>query len=229
MDLNNPKPFEQPDAGTFAATLIDIVELPGIQTRFGKKDRVRFVWVLGRLDNQPLTDSEGKPFRVVKSMNATMGEKGDLFKLLVQILNGPPPVMNKVEQLEQLVLGRSNMAYLAKAADPTNPQKIYTNIVGLAPLPPGVNPPQAPAGYIRDKFRPKQTAGPQPGQTTATYSTPPYVPPAPAAAPAPYVPPAAPAPNPAYPNYGYPTPAAPAPAQPGQPANVPGQPGRTMF
>jgi hypothetical protein len=45
--------------------------------------------------------------------------------------------------------------------------------VRILPLNPGQNPVAAPQGFQRSKFRTKQTAGPNPGQTTPTYAQPP--------------------------------------------------------
>jgi len=48
-------PCEQPDAGKFLGTIIDVVDLPNYPTKFGPKNRVRIVWVLGKTDNTPPT------------------------------------------------------------------------------------------------------------------------------------------------------------------------------
>jgi hypothetical protein len=59
---------------------------------------------------------------------------------------------------------------LTQEPDTKSPGQFVTFVAGISPLPQGVVPPQAPAGFVRAKFQTKQTAGPNPGQSTQTYS-----------------------------------------------------------
>lgn len=167
MELSNQKPFEQPDAGMFLGTIVDVVDLPNQQTSFGPKNKVRIVWVLGKTDNTPALDSEKKPFRVIGTYNASISEKSKLFELIKQILGTAPPLITTSEQLSQLLIGRANQLFLVKTQDANVPTKFYVNVAGVAPLTPGQVAPVAPQGFVRSKDKPAQVPG-QPVQRTAT-------------------------------------------------------------
>lgn len=203
MEITNQKPFEQPNAGMFLGTIIDVIDLPNVQTAFGPKNKVRLVWVLGQVNNQPALDSEGKPYRIIDQFNASISPKAKLYERIQQVLNAPPPLITTSEQLSELLINRSGQLYLVNTPNPTNPQKPYINIAGVMPLAPGQVAPQAPAGFVRAKDKAQQAA--QQAQRPA------YAAPAPAYAPAP---------APAY-SGAYQPPQPPPAQQPGQPAAVP--------
>lgn len=184
MELAKGKKFERADAGMFLGTVIDLVEMEKVPTRFGEKNRVRIHWVLSRLDGTPVLDSQGAPMTVVGTYNATTGKGAELVKRVSQILNGPFPLItgkDGTEQLAQILIGRSNVLLLVKSENPQDPEDPYTNIDGIAPLPEGARPPAIPANYVRFKNRPKTQAGPY-GVPVQTYAQPPAAAPAPAAA-----------------------------------------------
>jgi len=172
MELSQGKKFEKPDAGMFLGTIIDVVEMPNIQTQYGLKNKVRIHWVLGRLDGTPVLDSENKPMTVVGIYNASISEKAELTKRIKQILGGQFPLVTNTEQLAQIIIGRSNILSLVKSENPKNPADPYTNVESIVPLAPGMVAPAIPTGFVRAKDRPKEQAGPQ-GQTVQTYSQPP--------------------------------------------------------
>ena len=185
MELTQGKKFEKPDAGMFLGTLIDLVEMPNVQTQYGVKNKVRLHWVLAQLNGSLVLDKEGKPMEVVGIYNASVSEKSELTKRVKQILNGPFPLItgaDGTEQLAQLLIGRSNVLLLAKVDNPKDPNDPYTNVEGIAPVMPGSTPPAIPTGYIRHKNRPKTQAGPQ-GQPVQTFAQPPAQAAAPAVAP----------------------------------------------
>jgi len=172
MELSQGKKFEKPDAGMFLGTIIDVVEMPNIQTQYGLKNKVRIHWVLGRLDGTPVLDSENKPMTVVGIYNASISEKAELTKRIKQILGGQFPLVTNTEQLAQIIIGRSNILSLVKSENPKNPADPYTNVESIVPLAPGMLAPAIPAGFVRAKDRPKEQAGPQ-GQPVQTYAQPP--------------------------------------------------------
>jgi hypothetical protein len=152
MIVDKGKTFEQPDAGMFLGTIIDVVDLGEVTSKFdgSVNHKLRIVWVLDK------NDSTGKPFGVIATYNAHMAVKGNLYKATSQILNVPaPPVPFDTENL----IGRSNQLFLVKNTAPDG--NVYTNVGGIAPLQPGQTGPQAPKGFVRAKDRPK-TAGPNP-------------------------------------------------------------------
>ena len=173
MELAKPKSFEKPDAGVFNGTIIDVVDMPNVQTAFGLKNKIRVLWILGKIDGTPALTKDGKESLTVAGFyNAVLADNSNLTKTLRQILNGQPPLMTTTEQIAQLLIGRSNQLFLVKGDNVKNPADPFTNVAGIAPLPAGAIAPAIPAGYVRVKDQVKTVAGPQAGQTTQTYSQP---------------------------------------------------------
>lgn len=171
MELSQGKKFEKPAPGMYLATLIDLVDMPNVQTAYGLKNRVRLHWVLAQLNGQLYVGKDGTPVEAVAMYNANMGAKAELPKRLTQILGQAPPVITSTEQLEQLVIGRSNILVLIQSDNAKNPNDPYVNVDGIGPIQPGMIPPPIPAGYIRAKNRPKTQTGPN-GLPVATYASP---------------------------------------------------------
>jgi hypothetical protein len=148
MIVDKGKTFEQPDAGMFLGTIIDVVDLGEVTSKFdgSVNHKLRIVWVLDK------NDSTGKPFGVIATYNSHMAVKGNLYKAVSQILNVPaPPVPFDTE----ILIGRSNQLFLVKNTAPDG--NVYTNVGGIAPLQPGQAGPKAPKGFIRAQDRPKTT------------------------------------------------------------------------
>lgn len=146
MLIEAGKKYEQPDAGMFIGTIIDVVDLGIVQTTYGPKHKIRIVWVLDK------NDSEGKPFGVISTYNAKMDERSSLYKDVAKIFDTPaPPVPFDSENL----LGRTNRLYLKKTTNAVT-GKVYTNVGDILPLALGQSGPQAPQGFIRVKDKPKQ-------------------------------------------------------------------------
>ena len=176
MNLGQNKVFERPAGGPYVGTIIDVVDMPQQPTKFGPKDKVRVLWVLAHTNGAPYLDKEGKPFTVAGFYNATVSDNSNLTKALRQIINGMLPTLNTTTDIENLIMNRSNSLFLTQEPDTKNPGQFVTFVAGISPLPPGVAPPQAPAGFVRAKFQTKQTAGPAAGQTSQTYAQPPAQP-----------------------------------------------------
>jgi hypothetical protein len=176
MNISQGKVFEKPVGGSYVGTIIDVVDMPQQTSTFNGKtelvDKVRILWVLALINGTPYLDKEGNSFTVAAFPNAKQAPKAKLTKLLTQILNAAPPLISNSEDLSRLLLGRSNQLFLVQEPDLRNPGQFFTNIAGIAPLPAGVVPPQAPAGFVRFKDKTKTQAGPQ-GQPVQTYAQPP--------------------------------------------------------
>lgn len=170
MNLGQNKVFERPVGGAYIGTIIDVVDMPQQPTAFGPKDKIRILWVLAQSNGAPYLDKEGKPFTQAGFYNATVSDNSNLTKALRQILNAQPPVLNTTDDIARLLLGRSNSLFLVQEPDKKKAGEFVTFVAGISPLPAGVVPPQAPAGFVRAKDQTKQTAGPQPGQTSQTYA-----------------------------------------------------------
>lgn len=166
------KAFEQPDAGLFAGTIIDVVELGVVKSTYNgvesENEKVQVIWVLDK------NDSQGRPFRVQSMYNANInmnpksGKKSRLYELIEQVFQVAPTLEFDSEAL----VGRANNLFLVKETNPTT-GKTYTNVKGLAPLSAGQVAPKAPADFVRFKNRPKtQTATGQPVQSGQTQAAP---------------------------------------------------------
>jgi len=171
MEFSKPKSFEKPkEGGPVVGTIVDVVDMPNVQTQYGLKNKVRIMWVIGTLQGQPILDTEGKPMTVAEFYTAILAENSNLSKALIQILNAQPPLMNSTEQMAQLLIGRSSNLFLTKTPNPKkldaqgNPD-YYINIAGHSPLTPGQVAPSG-QGYVREINRPKTVGGQQ------TYATP---------------------------------------------------------
>ena len=171
MEVLQGKKFEKPAPGMYLATAVDLVEMPNVQTAYGLKNKVRIHWVLAQLNGQLYIGKDGSQVEAVGIWTANMGGKAELPKRLTQILGQAPPLITSTEQLEQLVIGRSNILVLVQNPNPKDPNDPYINVDGIGPLQAGMTAPPIPVNYVRHKNRPKTQAGPQ-GTTVATYATP---------------------------------------------------------
>ena len=180
MEIGQGKKFERPQPGNYTGTVIDIIPMPNVSSTFNGVttlvNKVRIVWVLGpAYPGQKVLTTEGKPFEQMGTYPAklvnTGTKKSKLYELLEQMLQQAPPLVRNDEELEALMLGRSNQLFLVAAANPKDPNDPYINVAGVTPLAPGQTAPQAPAGFVRFKNRPKTVAGPQ-GQPVQTYAAP---------------------------------------------------------
>lgn len=179
MEISQGKKFEKPQPGNYVGTVIDIIPMPDQKSVYNGvesiQNKVRIVWVLGpAYPGQNVLTKEGKPFEVVAFPNAkltTKPKKSKLFEILEQMLGQAPPLVKNDEELETLMLGRSNQLFLVSAPNPSDPNDPFINVAGLMPLAPGQAAPVAPQGFVRFKNRPKTQAG-QNGQPVPTYATP---------------------------------------------------------
>jgi hypothetical protein len=176
MDIGQGKVFEKPAGGSYLGTIIDVVDMPNQTVTYNGQtkvvNKVRILWVLAHINGAPYLDKDGQPMTVAAFPTATQANNSRLTKLLTQILNATPPLITKSEDLAALLIGRSNQLFLTQEPDNRNPGQFFTNVGGVAPLPPGVAGPQTPAGFVRHKDKPKTQAGPQ-GRPVQTYAQPP--------------------------------------------------------
>jgi len=170
MEVLQGKKFEKPAPGMYLATAVDLVEMPNVQTAYGIKNKVRVHWVLAHLSGQLYIGKDGSPVEAVGIWAANMGGKAELPKRLTQILGQAPPLVTSTEQLEQLVIGRSNILVLVQNPNPKDPNDPYINVDGIGPIQAGMTAPPIPANYVRFKNRPKTQTGPQ-GTPVQTYAT----------------------------------------------------------
>lgn len=168
MELSKGKKFEKAPGGLYFGTIVDVVDMPNMQTQFGPKNKVRILWLLNNTNGTPAmgkaVDDAGQPkapeqLTVAFIKNASLHEKSELFKMITMILNAAPPVMNSTEQLAQLLIGRSNQLFLTQTPDPKTAGEFFTNVSGVSPLAAGQVAPAIPTGYVRAKDKPAKTYG----------------------------------------------------------------------
>jgi hypothetical protein len=166
MQIPAAKVYEKPEAGPHYAVLIDVVDLGIITATFNGQPKsypaLRFIWSLATVGK------DGKPLQVwSKKINASSWhEKGNLYQTVKQILGVPPQPTLDPESL----IGQVRQVFVSREKSPDG-LKDYANIIGIVPAPAGFNLP-IPADYVRVKYRPQQTAGPN-GQPVQTYQAPP--------------------------------------------------------
>jgi hypothetical protein len=174
MEISHGKKFYNAAGGPYIGTIIDMVDMPNVTKVYNGVakvvNQIRVVWVLAQLNGAPYLDPEGQPFTVTGFYTASQAENSSLTKILTQILNAAPPMLSSTEQLEQLLIGRSNSLYLTQTPNAKKAGEFFTNVAAVSPLPPNVAPPAAPVGFVRFKNRPKTQAGPNPGQQTQTFA-----------------------------------------------------------
>lgn len=169
---DNKKEFEKPDSGQFIGVIADVVDVGIKKGKFGDKNKVRIIWILGKADGSGYAvDSEGNPFRVMREVNSSINEKSDLFKIVRDVLGAAPPAgPYDVEQ----ILGRSNLLFVVREKNQAGTDE-FANVKGILPLPKGVAPLQVPANFTRRKDRketgyvsstPAQAAQPAPAPFT---------------------------------------------------------------
>jgi len=138
------------ETAVFNGTVMDVVDLPNVKTKYDVKPQIRVVWVLGTPDGSGkyALDSEGNPFRVMRQVNASIDEKSKLYELAKWVLRTRPPVPFDSE----ILMGRSNMLFIEKGPD-SKTGKIYANVKFITFLPRGHVPPPIPRGFVRAKER----------------------------------------------------------------------------
>jgi hypothetical protein len=162
------KEYEKPESGLFHGVLADIVDLGEVTTTYNgqvkKYPAVRFIWILN------VNGKDGKPLSVSKRYNvANFHEKSNIYKDLKMILGTAPEQTRDIDTY----IGLTRKLWINREKSPDG-SKDFANIAGFLPVDPGVMV-SIPADFIRTKFRPQQTAGPQ-GQPVQTYAQPPAQP-----------------------------------------------------
>jgi len=88
------KQYEIADEGTHDATLAEIRELGKVETGFGTKEKLLFIW---ELEDQ--FDSKGEPIRIFQRFNKSIHPKAALYKAVRSITGEDPGDEFDLEQL----------------------------------------------------------------------------------------------------------------------------------
>ncbi len=157
---NEPmKPFPKPSEGTHQCVLVDVIDLGYRNKEYmgekkGFKQYAALVWQLD--EENPET---GKPFEVAQDYVVSMFELAKLRKLLEQ-WRGKTFSEEEAEQgvpLDKLY-GVNGLMQIEHVQSKSHPNRTYTNIVSITPLPRQMEKMQ-PAGYRRDEERWKSRKG----------------------------------------------------------------------
>ena len=162
---NNQKEFEKPPTGTYVGTIADVVDLGAVTDTYGTKFKLRVVWMLNK------NDSEGKPFQVIRQLNATMGSKAgkesNLYTLVRKVLGtATAPIPYDTDDL----VGRSNLLFIEK--ETATDGRVFSNIRSIMPLEPGQVPVKIPATFVRAQNKTAQPQTPAQPATRAQAPTP---------------------------------------------------------
>lgn len=139
MILEKGGNYENPKSGAFIGIIADVVELYNVQGKFGPRNKVRIIWIL---DGK---DSQGKPYRVMEQVNASMNEKARLYEIVKGVFGAPPSVKFDTESL----MGRANQLFIV--VEKGEDGKEYAHVKGILPLPTGAVVPAIPADFKRSK------------------------------------------------------------------------------
>lgn len=83
VNINSGTDYEPVSEGVHSAVLADIIDLGKVQTAFGEKDKVRFVWLTDE------ADENGRTKRISKSYTKSLHEKANLRKDVEKIIGKP--------------------------------------------------------------------------------------------------------------------------------------------
>lgn len=120
ISINSGADFEPVSEGVHQAVLADIVDLGPVQTAFGIKDKVQFVWLSDEADETGRTKYLFK--RYTKSLHEKASLRKDLKAILGKDIDG---ASFDVETL----LGRNNSLVVQHSEG--NDGKVYANIIGI--------------------------------------------------------------------------------------------------
>ncbi len=169
ISINSGKDYEPVSEGVHSAVLADIVDLGNVQTDFGEKHKIQFVYLTDE------ADEGGRTKYLFERFTASLHEKASLRKRVKGILGRDLNASEKNFDVETLI-GLPVKAMVAHSE--SNDGKIYANIVSLKPDPKGTV--TIPADFQRKQDRPsdgktvaKAILKPAPaGYTTLTPPTP---------------------------------------------------------
>jgi hypothetical protein len=120
ISINSGADFEPVSEGVHQAVLADIVDLGPVQTAFGVKDKVQFVWLTDEADETGRTKYLFK--RYTKSLHEKASLRKDVKAILGKDIDG---ASFDVETL----LGRNNSLVVQHSEG--NDGKVYANIIGI--------------------------------------------------------------------------------------------------
>jgi hypothetical protein len=119
------KQYEVPPEGTCSATLAEVKDLGEVDTNFGKKFKVLFVWITDFMG------ADGTPIRVYERFSNTLHPKGNLSPRLKQI-TGEWPDQETEFDLSALQGTRGQLVIQHNEADDG---RVFANVTAFVRLP----------------------------------------------------------------------------------------------
>ena len=120
VNINSGADFEPVSEGVHAAVLADIVDLCVVDTAFGPKEKVQFIWLTDE------ADENGRTKYLFKRYTKSLHEKAALRKDVKAILG--KDIEGSSFDLESLI-GRNNQLVIQHSE--SNQGKVYANVIGI--------------------------------------------------------------------------------------------------
>lgn len=143
---DDKKKFNPAPEGLSGAVCCDVVDLGLQDTPWGRKEKIRVVWIVDAID--PETD---KPFMVSKSYTASLNDKANLCQDL-ETWRGRKftPEEKQGFDMERLIGAGCQLQIVHNVKDGG---EVYANVQAIVPLGKGMVKPAIPRDYVRHKDR----------------------------------------------------------------------------
>jgi hypothetical protein len=144
--------FKPAPEGSKACTLVDIIDLGTVNTKFGDKDMIRLVF---QTPDEFELNGDTLNYNVSQRYNATLNEKGNLYKAVTALLGRKLRADDYGTggfDMEQLI-GRGVLLQIVHSDPVGEDKRIFANIAGIMALPSQMLAPEINKSYTRKKDR----------------------------------------------------------------------------
>lgn len=147
ININSGKDYEKVSEGVHTAVLADVVDLGLVDTQFGPKEKVRFVWLTSE------TDSEGRTKMAFQTFTKSLHEKATLTKTVKSML-GKVPTAGSFD-LESLI---GHNARLVIQHNEGKEGQVYANVSSILKAEPKSPKMDIPRDFVRKQDKPAKAA-----------------------------------------------------------------------
>jgi len=154
VNISGGADFEPVSEGIHAAVLADIVDLGVIETGFGPKEKVQFVWLTDEADENGRTKYLFK--RYTKSLHEKASLRKDFIKIAGRDLTAEEIKSGRVD-IEAELLGKQNQLLVEHSEGREG--KVFANVQAIMKSKPGAKV-AIPSDFQRKKDRPANSNGP---------------------------------------------------------------------
>lgn len=143
---DDKKKFNPAPEGLHAATCCDVIDLGEEDTKWGKKSKLRIMWVLDEIDPET-----GKQFMVGKKYTTSLNDKSNLC-IDLQCWRGRKFTEEEKQgfDLERLLGAGCQLQIVHELGDNSS---VYANVQAIVPLSKQMTKPAIPKDYVRKKDR----------------------------------------------------------------------------